>query len=324
MSVWWVNLGQRFAAQKEASALWCPNQTVREDGSLTAPAWHWSAIEGVKAGEFIILCRHGYIEGLAIAREEAIENQEKPQGFTLDRRWHGSGWLLPVEFIEFSKRRPRDELTSGLFRDRVKYMPVRNNPETGKGLGAQIYMTRLRESEGDILFSRAAMILDVERQGWLDKAIRSDASVGNRPPPDETTRTAIVKARIGQGQFRQNLLELWNRRCCSTDLDIEQLLVASHIHPWSCASNEERLDPYNGLLLSAAYDAAFDKGLITLSDDGTWINAANLTDNQLASAGLGAMEFQRVEGLNEKHAKYLNRHRERAREIQDTKMQVQR
>lgn len=45
-----------------------------------------------------------------------------------------------------------------------------------------------------------------------------------------------------------------------------RLLIASHIVPWS-KDKANRLNPSNGLCLSALHDKAFDKGLITLTDD---------------------------------------------------------
>ena len=78
----------------------------------------------------------------------------------------------------------------------------------------------------------------------------------------------LGKARIGQDIFRKALLKIWGE-CPFTKISDERLLRASHIKPWSkCATDEERLDPDNGLLLSALWDAAFDAGLVTFSDEG--------------------------------------------------------
>lgn len=72
------------------------------------------------------------------------------------------------------------------------------------------------------------------------------------------------KARIGQNQFRKVILSSYNDRCCITGIDIPDLLVASHIMPWS-KKPSERLNPSNGLCLSSIHDRAFDQGLITLN-----------------------------------------------------------
>ncbi|PHQ59425.1 MAG: hypothetical protein COC10_13400, partial [Sphingobium sp.] len=83
----------------------------------------------------------------------------------------------------------------------------------------------------------------------------------------ETTRKAIIDARVGQGQFRENLINHW-LTCAVTGATNPLLLRASHIKPWKESSNNERLDSFNGLLLSANLDAAFDSGLISFDNSG--------------------------------------------------------
>ena len=87
-------------------------------------------------------------------------------------------------------------------------------------------------------------------------------------PTKRTEIETLIKARQGQGRFRQKLLELYPN-CPLTGLDVQSLLIASHIKPWSKCNNEERLDPFNGLMLAPHIDALFDKGLITFDADGT-------------------------------------------------------
>ncbi len=87
-------------------------------------------------------------------------------------------------------------------------------------------------------------------------------------PEKRTEIETLIKARLGQGIFRQNVLEQYPS-CPLTGLDIQPLLIASHIKPWSVCNNNERLDPFNGLMLAPHIDALFDKGLITFDTDGT-------------------------------------------------------
>jgi putative restriction endonuclease len=94
------------------------------------------------------------------------------------------------------------------------------------------------------------------------------SSVTKKPkhPPATTESEANVKVRIGQSFFRETVLGNYYGRCCITGNPIPELLVASHILPWS-KYPEHRLDPRNGLCLSKTQDAAFDRGLITISSD---------------------------------------------------------
>ena len=87
-----------------------------------------------------------------------------------------------------------------------------------------------------------------------------------------TERQAIVKSRIGQGQFRENLLSKYEK-CVITGVDIPQVLVASHIKPWAACDNRERLDINNGFILSATYDRLFDSGLISFNERGNLLIA---------------------------------------------------
>jgi putative restriction endonuclease len=84
-------------------------------------------------------------------------------------------------------------------------------------------------------------------------------------PQGLTDRIATVTVRRGQQFFRQSILNAYGIRCCISGIEIPQLLIASHIAPW-CDFPEERLNPKNGLCLSAIHDAAFDAGLITLDE----------------------------------------------------------
>ncbi len=85
-----------------------------------------------------------------------------------------------------------------------------------------------------------------------------------------TERESIVKARIGQGKFREQLLAKYGS-CIISGIDVSKVLVASHIKPWAVSTNEERVSVNNGLLLSATYDRLFDSGLITFANEGKLI-----------------------------------------------------
>ncbi|OOG27864.1 restriction endonuclease [Thioalkalivibrio denitrificans] len=86
--------------------------------------------------------------------------------------------------------------------------------------------------------------------------------------PDYRGRDAAVQttARVGQGFFRKAVLSAYNYRCCITGLAVRELLIASHIVPWR-HDESNRLNPRNGLALSALHDRAFDLGLITLDEN---------------------------------------------------------
>lgn len=76
----------------------------------------------------------------------------------------------------------------------------------------------------------------------------------------------LVKTRVNQIDFRNRILASYNEKCCLTGINFKPLLVASHIIPWS-KNTIERLNPKNGVCLNSFHDKAFDKGLITITND---------------------------------------------------------
>lgn len=79
------------------------------------------------------------------------------------------------------------------------------------------------------------------------------------------TKLREVKTRVNQNVFRQIVVANYSGKCAITGIDLPELLFASHIIPWSKDENE-RLNPENGICLSALYDKAYDKGLISINE----------------------------------------------------------
>ena len=125
----------------------------------------------------------------------------------------------------------------------------------------------------------------------------------------ETTRSALISARIGQGEFRKKLMNFWGRRCAVTGIGIEELLIASHIKPWAESSNTERLDPFNGLLLSANLDKLFDKGMISFDHQGTLLTSQKISADELKLLGFNATTG--LGTIDKRHAPYLSQHRKK-------------
>jgi putative restriction endonuclease len=126
--------------------------------------------------------------------------------------------------------------------------------------------------------------------------------------PRATEVERLVVQRVGQEIFRQGLLEYWQGRCAVTGLVIPELLRASHIKPWAaCETDAERLDVFNGLLLSPNLDAAFDRGFITISAKGDVVVSQNLRENDRLALGLAVSLA--VKGLTSAHETYLPFHR---------------
>jgi putative restriction endonuclease len=105
--------------------------------------------------------------------------------------------------------------------------------------------------------------------------------------PRATETERLVVQRIGQNIFRDALMAYWGGRCAVTGLSDPRLLRASHIKPWaSCETDAERLDVYNGLLLAAHLDAAFDAGLISFSAAGSILFSVEFQPADRAALGI--------------------------------------
>lgn len=128
-----------------------------------------------------------------------------------------------------------------------------------------------------------------------------------RKMPSQTEVERLAIQRVGQDIFRDRLLTYWDRRCPLTGIVEPELLRASHIRAWKdCETDAERLNVHNGLLLSALWDAAFDRGLVTFEDDGRPRFAPSLS--QTAHAQL---RWNVPIALNDQHRLRLVWHRER-------------
>ncbi|HBP1718554.1 TPA: HNH endonuclease [Pseudomonas aeruginosa] len=123
----------------------------------------------------------------------------------------------------------------------------------------------------------------------------------------DTEREALIKARIGQNGYREALLAYWGG-CAVTDCCVPELLRASHIKPWRVASSSERLDPFNGLLLTPNLDQAFDQGLISFDDEGQILLSGDL--DPASATALHLTSKLRLRQVEPRHRDYLAWHRE--------------
>lgn len=129
--------------------------------------------------------------------------------------------------------------------------------------------------------------------------------------PRATEAERLVVQRIGQDIFRARLLDYWQGRCPLTGISDPALLRASHIIPWAdCEDDAERLDIHNGLLLSALWDAAFDRALVTFNDDGNPEFSLGLSEPARSE-----LRWNAPISLTDEHRRRLIRHRDRARAL---------
>lgn len=121
-----------------------------------------------------------------------------------------------------------------------------------------------------------------------------------------TEQEQIVFSRLGQGNFRRNVVRLWGS-CSITGLQNVSLLRASHIKPWKDSDNQERLTPYNGLLLIPDYDFLFDRGYISFETNGSVMVSSRLSP--FARKVFDVKEDLRLRKVFPENKEYLDFHR---------------
>jgi hypothetical protein len=280
-----VSQNQTYRQERSGGFLWAP---TRNEAGLTP--FHWATMNEVRAGDVVFSFVGGKIVAVSVAKTTAYDwTRPTDLGKGL---WEDAGKRVEVEYRDLTVPLPIGDILGEL----RPLLPDRYSPLNRIGTGNQGYLFGLPPRAGRLLLGR----IGGEQPEVLAEAV-------DRATKDETERRGLVLSRIGQGQFRESLLNRWRGRCAVTGLDLTQLLCASHIKPWRDSDNRERLDPYNGLLLSPSYDAAFDAGLVAFAEDGKVILSSELTRSRIDRLGINPDD--RIEGLHERHRAYLAYHR---------------
>lgn len=159
----------------------------------------------------------------------------------------------------------------------------------------------------------------LRRASTLAQALPNQAVIQFRKDMDElmggvpggiqnTEVERLVKQRIGQDRFRSAMLDYWGNACAVTGISVTEVLRASHAKPWvDCASDEERLDVFNGFLLCANLDSLFDRFLISFGDTGEIIISDRLNPREREELGLH--NHLRLRWITKEHIFYLQYHR---------------
>lgn len=138
--------------------------------------------------------------------------------------------------------------------------------------------------------------------------VASDTDIPVEKKKDDKSER-ISRARVGQGKYRDDLLAQCPY-CPITQVNEERLLIASHIKPWAVSDDKEKIDPYNGYMLSPLYDRLFDRGFITFTDErrmqiSNWLSPANVK-----RLGLKNNQFYQKLPMDDQRKHYLEYHRQ--------------
>jgi hypothetical protein len=311
MRFWWVNQNQTFKHEFQGGYLWSPKRNA--NGSRNP---FYESMREVAPGDLIFSFMDTRIVALGIALSYCWESP-KPQEFgAAGQNWEDIGWRVRVRFTELlHKLRPKDHIE--LLRTALpnKYSPLQPN---GNGLQS-VYLTEVPPLLAELLVgligqevepikiaaSSVSPLPADDLEMWetrLEQHIEKDVTI------PETDRTAIVRARRGQGLFRDRVAQI-EKRCRITGVDNPAHLVASHCKPWRDATNEERLDGENGLLLTPSIDHLFDRGFIGFEDTGRLIISPIAHRPSLKRMGIEASEPLNVGNFTGGQKRFLEFHR---------------
>jgi putative restriction endonuclease len=307
---WWVNQNQTFTQEVGGGYLWSPK--TRRNG---ARSYFYDAMTYVEPGDLVFSFKDTLIQAIGVIQGTGYESPKPEEFGTTGEYWSDFGWRVDVAYTVLpatDRIRPKDMMgqIAPLLPD--KYSPLRHN---GDGIQS-VYLTEVPAPMAEVMLSAigqlslgirdASLHLDPEVQ--RQKAEEAITRAIERSPIEETTRKALVAARVGQGRFRADVLVV-EPRCRITGVEDQRLLIASHIRPWHrCPENEQRLDPFNGLMLTPTFDRMFDRGLLTFEDNGDVLVSPTVTTSVIHRIGLDA--HRNVGRFNENQRTYLEYHRE--------------
>ena len=154
--------------------------------------------------------------------------------------------------------------------------------------------------------ARLARSLPNAPETRFEETVAKELSVANALGATEVEAT--IRRRVGQGIYRETLMDYWGGACAVTGIAMPELLRASHAKPWAeCATAAERLNVFNGFLLVANLDALFDRFLITFSPEGEVICSSKISSGIRTQLGLN--QTLKLRWLTENHNPFLDWHR---------------
>ncbi len=317
MRYWWVNQNQTFRQEITGGYLWSPKRNA--NGARNP---FYESMREVSPGDLVFSFVDTRIAAIGLAKSYCWECPKPTEFGSVGLNWENIGWRVNVSFSQLlNKIRPRDHMK--VLR---AVLPDRYSPLQRSGNGVQsIYLTELSQDFAEVLggligeevrslmaataagaaIEKGKIVTGDDLDVWesrLEQQIETDGSV------KETDREAIVRARRGQGLFKQRVMRI-ETRCRVTGVDNPSYLVASHCKPWRDSSNEERLNGENGLLLTPSIDHLFDRGFVGFEDSGNLIISPVAHKPSLQRMGVETERTTNVGNFTDGQRQFLDFHR---------------
>ena len=311
MRYWWVNQNQTYRHEVAGGYLWSPQRNANR-----ARNPFYESMREVAPGDLILSFMDTRILAIGVARSYCWESPKPTEFGSAGQNWENIGWKVKVSFTELANKvRPKEHID--LLRPLLprKYSPLQPN---GNGLQS-VYLAEVPAALAELLIGligqEAALVASMAAgvkptpgddldlwESKIEQEIDADTAV------PETDRLAIIRARNGQGLFRERVAKI-ETRCRITGVENPAHLIASHCKPWRDATNEERLNGENGLLLTPSIDHLFDRGFIGFEDSGKLIVSPVAHAPSLQRMGIDTTRVVNVGVFTSGQKQFLDFHR---------------
>ena len=311
MRYWWVNQNQTYRYEVQGGYLWSPK---RNANAVRNP--FYESMREVAPGDLILSFVDTRILAVGIAQSYCSESPKPLEFGSAGQNWENIGWKVKVNFTELANKiRPKDhiELLRPLLPDR--YSPLQAN---GNGIQS-VYLTEIPTALAEVLIGligkeierlalAAGRVKPVTAEDLDFWELKLEQELANDSTIQETERLAIIRARNGQGLFKERVSTI-ESRCRITGVENPVHLIASHCKPWRDSNNDERLNGENGLLLTPSIDHLFDHGFIGFEDNGKLIISPVAHRPSLQRMGIDTKKVVNVGGFTHEQKHFLDFHR---------------
>lgn len=263
-----------------------------------------------RPGDVVFSFCDTYIKAIGVVTNVA-QSAPKPTAFgSTGAYWSNEGWFVEVEYRELSAPiRPREHMMLLEPTLPPRYSPLRPSGDGNQGVYLAEVPIAMAAQLLSVMGPEAALALNVLEESGKQFAIdlELEAQIDLRKDIPRTEIVQLIKARRGQGLFKSRV-ELVEKGCRVTGLRRPEHLIASHIKPWRDATDQEKLDGFNGLLLSPHVDHLFDRRYISFTNSGRILVSPMLSPKVLRQWAIdidhNVGEFTSEQGV------YLDYHRD--------------
>jgi putative restriction endonuclease len=276
MNYWWVNQKQTHRHEIGEGYMWSPK--FQQNGNKH---FSYEYMKHIQPGDIIFSYANALIVAVGVAKTHCYSFPKPIEFGSAGVQWSNEGWKVDVKY-----RKLEETVRTMDYIDSLRpLLPTTKSPiKFEDGGGNQAYLFKIDKplalALADLIDRQTVLLVsdnyvadvpqfadtvDAQIKVWEDKL---EEIILTSDDISETERNTLVKARKGQGKYRELLLSR-ELKCRITGVDKPEHLIASHIKPWRSSNNKERLDPENGFMFTPTIDHLFDKGFISFENDGS-------------------------------------------------------